>query len=66
VIANEPLPAPAPRKLGSLSKVPEVTTLFWVIKILTTGMGETASDFLAHRLGPIPAVALAGLGCVDI
>jgi uncharacterized membrane-anchored protein len=26
-------------------KVPEITALFWVIKILTTGMGEAASDF---------------------
>ncbi|MDO0930011.1 hypothetical protein QQY24_33565 [Streptomyces sp. TG1A-8] len=43
------------------SKVPEVTFYFWVIKVLTTGMGETASDFLAHLLGPIPAVALGGL-----
>ena len=45
-----------------LSKVPEVTLTFWIIKILTTGMGESASDFLAHRLGPIPAVALSGVG----
>ncbi|OLV19608.1 integral membrane protein [Deinococcus marmoris] len=28
--------------------------------MLSTGMGETASDFLAHRLGPLPAVALTG------
>jgi uncharacterized membrane-anchored protein len=27
-------------------KVPEITALFWVIKILTTGMGEATSDFL--------------------
>jgi len=45
----------------ALSKVPEVTVWFWVIKVLTTGMGETASDWLAHLLGPIPAVALGGL-----
>lgn len=44
------------------SKVPEVTLYFWIIKVLTTGMGETASDFLAHTLGPLPAVALAGIG----
>ncbi|MEV6015543.1 hypothetical protein WJM95_29230 [Streptomyces sp. f51] len=43
------------------SKVPEVTLYFWVIKVLTTGMGETASDFLAHALGPIPAVGLGGV-----
>ncbi len=46
------------------SKVPEVTLTFWVIKVLSTGMGETASDFLAHRLGPISAVGFAGLGLV--
>lgn len=27
-------------------KVPAVTALFWVIKVLTTGMGEAASDYL--------------------
>ena len=32
--------------------------VFWVTKVLTTGMGETTSDFLAHALGPIPAVGL--------
>ncbi len=46
----------------ALSKVPAATVSFWVIKILTTGMGETASDFLTHRIGPFPAVALSGLG----
>jgi uncharacterized membrane-anchored protein len=45
----------------ALSKVPEVTGYFWVIKVLTTGMGETASDWLAHLLGPVPAVALGAV-----
>src|SRR5882672_5125333 len=27
-------------------KVPEVTAIFWVIKVLTTGMGEAASDYM--------------------
>lgn len=55
-------PDARPPRLHSfaLSKVPEVTISFWIIKVLSTGMGETASDFLAHRLGPLPAVALAG------
>jgi len=48
----------------TISKVPEITALFWITKILTTGMGETASDYLAHRLGSIPAVALGGIGLV--
>ncbi|WP_371495027.1 hypothetical protein [Kitasatospora sp. NBC_00374] len=43
------------------SKVPQVTAAFWLVKILTTGMGETTSDYLARTLGPIPAVGSAGL-----
>ncbi|PJJ04644.1 putative membrane-anchored protein [Streptomyces sp. 2333.5] len=45
------------------SKVPQVTALFWGVKVLTTGMGETASDYLGRTLGPIPAgsIGLAGL-----
>lgn len=34
-----------------LSKVPEVTIYFWIIKILATTVGETAADFLNSRLG---------------
>ncbi|MEY9946367.1 hypothetical protein [Kitasatospora sp. GAS1066B] len=44
-----------------LSKVPEVTALFWVTKVLTTGMGEDASDYLVRTLNPIPAVGLGGV-----
>ncbi|MFJ2867655.1 hypothetical protein [Kitasatospora sp. NPDC087314] len=43
------------------SKVPAVDAWFWLVKVLTTGMGETLSDFLAHTVGPVPAVAAAGL-----
>jgi uncharacterized membrane-anchored protein len=43
-------------------KVPPVITgYFWVIKILTTGMGEAAADFLDHRINPFLAGAVAGL-----
>jgi uncharacterized membrane-anchored protein len=44
------------------SKVPEITVFFWALKILTTGMGETASDFLAHTIGPLVAVPFGFLG----
>jgi uncharacterized membrane-anchored protein len=33
-----------------LNKVPEVTIYFWVIKILSTTVGETAADLLSIRL----------------
>jgi uncharacterized membrane-anchored protein len=33
-----------------LNKVPEVTLYFWIIKILCTTVGETASDFLTSNL----------------
>ncbi|MGU3435933.1 hypothetical protein ACNHUS_23290 [Actinomycetes bacterium M1A6_2h] len=43
-----------------LSKVPDATALFWVTKVLTTGMGETASDFFATTFDPVLAVAVTG------
>jgi len=44
------------------AKVPQITLLFWVIKVLTTGTGEAASDFLAaHNLLVAAAVGAAGL-----
>lgn len=33
-----------------LNKVPEVTILFWIIKIMATTVGETAADFLNSKL----------------
>jgi uncharacterized membrane-anchored protein len=43
------------------SRVPEVTVAFWITKGLTTGMGESSSDYLVHRLPPVLAVALGGI-----
>lgn len=34
-----------------LNKVPEVTVLFWLIKMMSTTVGETAADFLNMNLG---------------
>ncbi len=48
----------------SLSKVPEVTAYFWIVKALTTGMGESTSDFLVHRIVPEIAVVIGGIGLV--
>ncbi len=30
------------------AKVPQITAMFWLIKVLTTGMGEAASDYLGE------------------
>jgi uncharacterized membrane-anchored protein len=46
------------------SKVPEVTVAFWITKGLTTGMGESSSDYLVHLLPPVVAVALGGIALV--
>ena len=38
---------PAPGTARTLApKVPEITAVFWIVKVLTTGMGEAASDYL--------------------
>ena len=39
-----------PSSRAMLSKVPEVTLYFWVIKIMATTVGETAADFLNFNL----------------
>jgi uncharacterized membrane-anchored protein len=39
-------------------RVPEITVYFWVIKALSTAMGEATSNYLVARLHPIPAVSL--------
>jgi uncharacterized membrane-anchored protein len=44
--------------LRAAVKVPEITAVFWVIKVLTTGAGEAASDYLAS----VSLVLAAGIG----
>lgn len=44
-----------------LRKVPELTIFFWIIKLLTTAMGESTSDYLVQTINPVMAVALGGL-----
>lgn len=36
---------------GWLNKVPEVTLSFWIIKVMSTTVGETFADFLAVDIG---------------
>jgi uncharacterized membrane-anchored protein len=48
----------------SPNRVPAPTALFWVVKVLTTGMGETASDFLFQNLAAPVALGLGLIGLV--
>jgi uncharacterized membrane-anchored protein len=43
---------------SGFSKVPEVTAFFWIVKALTTAMGESTSDFLVHAIVPEVAVLI--------
>ena len=38
-----------------------MTVVFWVTKALTTGMGESTSDYLVHTMAPVLAVALGAV-----
>jgi uncharacterized membrane-anchored protein len=46
----------------ALRKVPEITIYFWIIKLLTTAMGESSSDYLVYHINPYIAVILGGVG----
>lgn len=43
-------------------KVPEIILLFWLVKLLTTALGESTSDFLVHRMDPVIAVLIGFVG----
>jgi uncharacterized membrane-anchored protein len=61
-LAPTPGPGPYPsRTRVDAVKVAPLTAGFWFLKILTTGTGETASDFLARTPVPEVAVALTGI-----
>ena len=45
-------------------RVPEITVYFWVIKALSTAMGEATSDYSVHAIDPVIAVCLGFLGFV--
>ncbi len=52
------------RARQGLIKVPEVTAIFWLTKLLTTAMGESTSDFLVKHIDPVVAVGLSGIALV--
>ena len=43
---------------------PEITVYFWVIKALSTAMGEATSDYSVHAIDPVIAVCLGFCGFV--
>jgi len=43
-------------------RVPQITVYFWIVKALSTAMGESTSDYLVHTLGSVPAVLLGFFG----
>ena len=51
---DEPL---APARYAA-SKVPLITIYFWIIKLLTTAMGEATSDYMVRTINPVTAVLL--------
>jgi uncharacterized membrane-anchored protein len=51
--------------MRTLRKVPEVTVYFWIIKLLTTALGESTSDYLVHNFSPYVAV-IAGFAVFAI
>lgn len=41
-----------------------MTVAFWITKGLTTGMGESTSDYLVHLMPPVTAVVIGGIALV--
>jgi uncharacterized membrane-anchored protein len=47
-----------------LLRVPQITVVFWIIKGLSTAMGESTSDFMVHAMPPVLAVLLGFAGFI--
>lgn len=47
-----------------MRKVPAITALFWFVKVLTTALGESTSDYLVHVMNPVIAVGIGAAGFV--
>ncbi len=65
--ASDPrIPLPLLNRLPTplLRKVPAITMIFWVIKLMTTAVGESTSDYLVFHINPYVAVIVAGVGLV--
>lgn len=51
------------RRPSTLNKIAEVTALFWIIKIISTTLGEMSGDMLAQtmNLGYVAGLAITGI-----
>ena len=47
-----------------ISRVPQVTVVFWIIKCLATALGETMADQMVSSLNDSKNNALAIFGCI--
>jgi uncharacterized membrane-anchored protein len=54
----------APPALRPALRVPEITAYFWIIKGLSTAVGESTSDYLVREINPVVAVSLGFAGFV--
>ena len=54
----------ATRRAALLRKVPPITAIFWVIKLLTTAAGESTSDYLVNHDNPYLVVIVGFLAFV--
>jgi len=45
-------------------RVPEITVYFWVIKALSTALGESTSDYSVHVMNPVVAVGFGFIAFV--
>lgn len=45
----------------ALRKVPQITAYFWIVKIITTALGESTSDYLVYSINPYVAVGISAL-----
>lgn len=60
---------PSPATIRALTRrgdlrVPEITAVFWIIKALSTALGESTSDFLVHAMNPFLAVGFGFVGFI--
>lgn len=64
MLMNQPNSAIRDEGKRILTKVPQITIYFWIVKLLTTAMGESTSDYLVYHINPYAAVILGFIAFV--